>query len=66
VRTRRQFAKDAASTVACVLIESRFGSAARAQAALSTRRQIVVGGRRVKTIDVHSHCVVPGVMEMVG
>jgi len=66
VRTRRQFARDAASTVACVLIESRFGSAARAQAALSTRRQIVIGGRRVKIIDVHAHCVVPGVMEMVG
>jgi aminocarboxymuconate-semialdehyde decarboxylase len=66
VRTRRQFAKDAAGTVACVLLDSRFGFAARAQPALSTRRQIVVGGRRVKTIDVHAHCVVPGVMEMVG
>ena len=24
------------------------------------------GGRRVKTVDVHAHCVVPGVMEMIG
>lgn len=33
---------------------------AQAQAsAAARRREIVVGGRRVKTIDVHAHCVVP-------
>jgi len=32
----------------------------------SKRRQVMVAGRRVKTVDVHSHCVVPGVMEMIG
>jgi len=26
----------------------------------------MVAGRRVKTVDVHSHCVVPGIMEMIG
>ena len=26
----------------------------------------MVGGRRVKTVDVHSHCVVPGIMELMG
>src|SRR5262245_24821974 len=23
------------------------------------RREVIVGGRRVKTIDVHAHCVIP-------
>jgi aminocarboxymuconate-semialdehyde decarboxylase len=32
----------------------------------ATRLPVMVGGRRVKTVDVHSHCVVPGVMEMMG
>ena len=27
----------------------------------ATRRQVVVGGQRVKTVDVHAHCTVPGV-----
>jgi aminocarboxymuconate-semialdehyde decarboxylase len=30
------------------------------------RRQVVVGGRRVKTIDVHAHCIVPETYEMMG
>src|SRR6185436_1573927 len=32
----------------------------------SRRRQVMVAGGRVKTVDVHSHCVVPGIMEMIG
>ncbi len=40
---------------------------AQAQAsAPARRREIVVGGRRVKTIDVHAHCVVPKAMELLG
>ena len=38
---------------------------AQAQAA-SRRREVVVGGRRVKTIDVHAHCVVPKAMALMG
>ena len=30
------------------------------------RREVVVGGRRVKTIDVHAHCVVPKALELMG
>jgi len=30
------------------------------------RRQVVVGGKRVKTIDVHAHCVVPEAMALLG
>src|SRR5215470_18971 len=30
------------------------------------RREVVVNGRRVKTVDIHAHCVFPEVMEMLG
>ena len=30
------------------------------------RRQVVVGGRRVKTVDVHAHCAVPEAMALRG
>jgi aminocarboxymuconate-semialdehyde decarboxylase len=31
----------------------------RKLAVAGRRREVVVGGRRVKTIDVHAHCVIP-------
>src|SRR5262245_58119587 len=30
------------------------------------RREVVVGGRRVKTIDVHADCVIPEAYDMLG
>jgi aminocarboxymuconate-semialdehyde decarboxylase len=30
------------------------------------RRQVTVGGRRVKVIDIHAHGAIPGIMEMIG
>ena len=30
------------------------------------RREVVVSGRRVKTVDIHAHCVFPEVMDMMG
>ena len=35
-------------------------------AAGGRRRQVVVKGRRVKTIDVHAHCVIPEAMKLLG
>jgi aminocarboxymuconate-semialdehyde decarboxylase len=32
----------------------------------SRRREVVVGGRRVKTIDVHAHCVIPEAYALLG
>jgi aminocarboxymuconate-semialdehyde decarboxylase len=40
-----------------------FGLPAAAQGG---RREVMLGGRRVKTVDVHSHCAVEGVMEIIG
>jgi aminocarboxymuconate-semialdehyde decarboxylase len=66
---RRQFFKNAAGAVAGALVAAR-GSAnpagPGAQAGAGGRRTVLVGGRRVKTVDVHCHCVVPGAMELVG
>jgi aminocarboxymuconate-semialdehyde decarboxylase len=69
VVNRRMFCRQAAATLAGALAAgSGVGAAAaRLQAGgPGRRRQVRVGGRRVKTIDVHSHCVVPGIMEMMG
>src|ERR1700694_775059 len=30
------------------------------------RREVVVGGRRVKTIDVHAHCLIPEAYALLG
>ena len=67
---RREFFERTALQVAGALVAGggvSAGAAAAAQAGNSSgRRQVMVAGRRVKTIDVHAHCVVPGVMEMIG
>ena len=34
--------------------------------AQAVRRAVTVGGRRVKTIDVHAHCGVPAAMALMG
>jgi len=38
----------------------------RALTAVGRRREVVVGGRRVKTIDVHAHCVIPEAVALLG
>ncbi|HEV8615964.1 MAG TPA: amidohydrolase family protein [Methylomirabilota bacterium] len=49
--------------VAFVGCDSTSGVAAAAPA---RRREVVVSGRRVKTVDVHAHCAVPEAMALVG
>src|SRR6185295_728401 len=67
---RREFFERTALQVAGALVAGgsvSAGAAATAQAgSASRRREVTVAGRLVKTIDVHAHCVVPGVMEMIG
>ena len=38
----------------------------REAVATDRRREVVVGGRRVKTIDVHAHCVIPEAYALLG
>src|SRR5712691_8511823 len=35
-------------------------------AVVGRRRQVVVGGRRARTIDVHAHCVIPEAYALLG
>src|SRR5467141_1741307 len=66
--TRRDFIRSSAGAVAgvafvgCELLAAR---GAQAQAG-ARRREIVVSGRRVKTVDVHAHCAVPEAMALMG
>ena len=58
--TRRHFIRDTASTmVGMVVVGGGVGGATTARvqpAGTGERRQVIVGGRRVTTVDVHSHC----------
>jgi aminocarboxymuconate-semialdehyde decarboxylase len=68
--TRRQFIEDTAGAMAgivftgCSLLDA---APARAQAKpAGRRREVSVGGRRVKVIDVHAHCVIPEAQTLMG
>ncbi|MGH8648592.1 MAG: amidohydrolase family protein [Burkholderiales bacterium] len=54
-----------AAAPARMLARAGASSKARAKPA-SRRREVKVGGRRVKTIDVHAHCVIPEAMALLG
>src|SRR5689334_8208308 len=41
-------------------------NAAQGTATGGRRRQVIVGGKRIKTIDVHAHCVIPKALELMG
>jgi aminocarboxymuconate-semialdehyde decarboxylase len=60
---RRTFCRQAAALAGAFAAGAGVGAAAMQSA---SRRQVLVAGRRVRTIDVHAHCVVPGIMEMMG
>src|SRR6185295_18411651 len=68
--TRREFIRDTAGALAgitftgCGLLGT---SRAQAQSKPAVRRrEVVINGRRVKTIDVHSHCEIPEAMALTG
>ena len=65
---RRQFIKDAAAAAGvlftgCGLLDQRL----RAQPApAKKRRQVMVGGKRVRTIDVHALVIIPEAAILMG
>ncbi len=61
---RRQFLKGMAAVTAGMFLTGRRLLAA-AQAAGPGRRVVTVAGKRVKVIDVHAHCDIPEVAEVV-
>ncbi len=64
--TRREFIRDAAGAMAGIaFVGCGLVGAAQAQSG-RRRREVVVSGRRVKTVDVHAHCAVPEAMALMG
>ena len=68
--TRREFIRNASGAMAGIaFVGCDFLAARDAQAQASgavRRREVVVSGRRVKTVDVHAHCAVPEAMALMG
>jgi aminocarboxymuconate-semialdehyde decarboxylase len=56
---RRDFLKQAGSTITSGFIAGQIGVPA------GKRRELFIGGRRVKTVDAHAHCFVPEVADLV-
>jgi predicted TIM-barrel fold metal-dependent hydrolase len=66
--TRREFLRDVAGASAGAFLlggASLQGAEQPPQAAAGKRRQIMIGKRRVKTVDVHTHTFVPEVAALV-
>jgi predicted TIM-barrel fold metal-dependent hydrolase len=58
MRTRREFLSDMAVTTAGIAL-------AGAGVTRAARREVILGGRRVRVVDGHAHCAVPEVLEVV-
>lgn len=67
---RRKFFKESASAMAGLFVVGRgvrnAGHARAQSGSAKGRREVFVGGRRVKTVDMHAHCVIPAAVEMLG
>ena len=63
--TRREFVEGAAGAAGIAFVACNLTSATPVQAQ-GRRREVVVNGRRVKTVDVHAHCAVPEAMALMG
>ena len=64
--TRREFVEGAASAAGIAFVACNLTGAAAPVQAQGRRREVVVNGRQVKTVDVHAHCAVPDAMALVG
>jgi predicted TIM-barrel fold metal-dependent hydrolase len=64
---RRQFFKEAAAAAGVVFTGCNLiGNRLHAQSAASKKRQVTVGGRRVRTIDIHAHVIIPEATALMG
>src|SRR5262245_11429405 len=64
MRSRREFLKDAAHATGLVFVGCGLRDAAEAQPARAKRAPVVINGRRITTVDIHSHCAVPKAAEL--
>jgi hypothetical protein len=69
MQNRREFLRHATGASVGVFCAACGLRRARAQGAgaqgTGKRREVTIGGRRIKTIDVHCHCAVPDVLDLV-
>src|SRR5580658_10527826 len=71
MRNRRDFLKTVAGATTGMLLtgrafaESAMQGGAAAPAEPVKRREVSIGGKRVKVVDVHAHCVIPEVSDLV-
>ncbi|MEW5984540.1 MAG: amidohydrolase family protein [Acidobacteriota bacterium] len=66
--TRREFVSTVAGAAAGLMVTDRGLAAAgipRPRADQAGRREVSIGGRRVKVVDIHAHCVIPEAAEVV-
>ena len=62
--SRREFIKKAAGAAASIAFTGcHLSGVAQAQGA---RKQTLINGRRIKTIDIHAHCVIPEAVALTG
>src|ERR1700752_337768 len=54
--SRREFLNGTAAAAGVVFTGCDLLDARHAHAQPATRREVVVNGRRVKTVDIHAHC----------
>lgn len=71
MRNRRDFLKTVAGATTGALLAGKafagspFQGAMGGATAAGTRREVSIGGRRVKVVDIHAHCIIPEVAELV-
>jgi aminocarboxymuconate-semialdehyde decarboxylase len=54
----------AVAFTSCTMLDAAHAQGTAVNA--TKRRQVVVAGKRVKTVDVHAHCVIPEAMKLMG
>lgn len=68
--THREFVQDEVGPLAdLVFVGCSMADAAEPLApsgGATPRRQVVLNGRRIKTVDIHAHCAVPAAMALMG
>ena len=64
--TRREFLGNAAGALGGLVFVGCDLLAARPAGAQAARRAVAIGGRRVKTVDVHAHCAVAEALALMG
>src|SRR5207248_2611077 len=66
MNTRRDFLQTTANGLAGLVFVTCNLMPRTAAFAQSPRREVVVSGKRAKTVDIHAHCAVPEALELIG